>query len=317
MPDACYVFAKVADFTVDGLKDTEGKPVKGSEVSFEVVVESQRKSTISDKANTRDPQLALKSLVPLYTFSNEDWETATEEELFGRFSLKSEMNTPGGSWKKALLDDENSQSQWLRVRIQLFPSLFQGQQLETADVLKMYVGPPSEPPGIDDWKILERYALTEVFSDKPFYRLARKQFPDAVNPDYAAMTIISGAGYRLTPIDKDADGKSKLFALPDTIKIDVSCYPSLDLVAQLQLKSENPRLENGVKIETLTPIDPFYLKCRMMIAGEGRAPSGMGTNFVINAGNAGWYETDVNPGSPPKPGPDASAPVLYSVAKPR
>ena len=174
-----YVFFTITDFTIDGLRDSEGRPFYGTELSFQVVVD------ISSRDNQAVPP-PTRALLPLFTFAGEDWEAATEEEIYGRFTLKSEIATPRRAWKHAVYHLAPGDSDdLLAVKTLLFPNVFQGQELTPVKLLKILkTGQPLSDTF--DKKDLSKLALDKILSgdrNKFFYRLARKQIFDAVDPE--------------------------------------------------------------------------------------------------------------------------------------
>jgi hypothetical protein len=85
--------------------------VDGVQAKFEPEIKGRK---VEPKMNLKDSE--VKGLVPLYNFVGKDWNAFTEQEVYGRFTLRSTIQSPEIAWIRR---PESGEQELLKVRMSL------------------------------------------------------------------------------------------------------------------------------------------------------------------------------------------------------
>jgi hypothetical protein len=203
------------------------------------------------------PQIKHPALIPLYTFAGTTWNAATSYEVYGQFTLKSELGDSKTEW---LTDPTRSRRrrQLLTVSTELFPKLGKSQEAQELPVVEVAEA-PGKASSVRVPSHLAQLGLGHIWNGGRFDSIALKQIADAEDLMYADYQAIIGLTRRFKLTKRDASGSD---ALPP-LSIKIHEYPTFPFAETLGLVAPRPRQNGQSKVYTLKPIDPFLVSGAM------------------------------------------------------
>lgn len=203
------------------------------------------------------PQIKRPALIPLYTLAGTTWNAATSYEVYGQFTLKSELDAPNSEWLTEPMPGGRI-SQLLTVSTELFPELKKSQEAQERSVLEVNTA-PGRASSVAVSSYLAQLGLNHFWTGDRFDSIALKQIVDAEDPEHADYQAIVGLTRRFRLRKEDSSASGAL--LPLSIRIFE--YRSLPLAETLGLVAAKPRRRDQCKVYTLKPIDPFWVSGAM------------------------------------------------------
>jgi hypothetical protein len=200
----------------------------------------------------RESGKSTPALVPLYTFAGTDWYVATENEVYGRLTLRSTLSSPRSEWISAPVPIGAVSSKLLTVHSTVFPQEERAQKAEERLVIEMFsqmsrreikigVAPDYYIHLVDiqrDLQYIEDDPFTKtglnLYFDrsgkmKPNYSIALQQVRDAKEPAKAAYQSIVCVRRTITGTWLQQKG----------IQIRITQFPGLPILKNLGLTDED------------------------------------------------------------------------------
>jgi hypothetical protein len=129
LSDQMVTFAVPVSVFLDGTQ-------KSSPAADAKMEEARKKGLTIDETVAKDAE--VKGLVPLYNFVGEDWNVFTEQEVYGRFTLKSTIRSPEIAWMRR---PQSGGQPLLNVRIAL-PQFGDDKKAVETDLITIQSIPP-------------------------------------------------------------------------------------------------------------------------------------------------------------------------------
>lgn len=215
--------------------------------------EEGRKERLSDRvvtfalpvwcSSSDRPDTKRRALVPLYTLLEEDWDYATQSEIYGRFSFKSLIEGEAPSW----IEKHNVDLQALRAHTLLFPTLSEEEPARLLPVVQVNSSQPvfeeseSQRPVIDETTAPpEVLAYLELLGldrrpDRRIRYVALKQVRDAVHFRHASYQALVGVTSTLENVPSELQ-----FEQPIQLLI-YKYHDEFDIAEKMGLHHEDPR----------------------------------------------------------------------------
>jgi len=210
-----------------------------------------------DKSNPREKKPAL---IPLYIFAGTDWNSVTSSEVYGQLSLKSKLIDPDNSW---LIDPTRPRQPEPLATVQtvLFPEAGKSQEAKHMTVLEIFAG-TGATSRVSLMAYLQQLGLDHFLTGNEFHSISLKQVMDAKNCGLANYQSLVALLRQFTGA-KDRAGNATTGAL-GPLSIKVIDYPTFPIVETLGLIPEQCDDTGVYPINTLKPIDSFWVSGAMV-----------------------------------------------------
>ncbi|MGA7871560.1 MAG: hypothetical protein WCA22_11745 [Candidatus Binatus sp.] len=205
------------------------------------------------------PRSKHPALIPLYTFMGTDWNAVTAYEVYGQVALKSIFVNPDTSWLTDPASAHKSETPLLTVKTELFPEPGKSQEAQEMTVLEVLSAPGAASRG-SIATYLDQLGLSHFLTGNQFHSIALKQVMDAKDCALANYQALVGLRRQFKGIKDQGNPATGMLPL---ILINVFEYPTFPIVGTLGLISEKCDRTGPYPIDTLKPIDPFWVSGAM------------------------------------------------------
>jgi len=193
----------------------------------------------------------LYAMLPLYNFVATDWDYITENEMYGRLTLRSEIASPPSAWLDLTSPSstKGEPATALRLRTELYDDKGQTPKIDTRTLMEIHIEHAPNPPGpyrASSWDTIRRVSRAlglGSFVQKrmklpiSIYNIALRQVRDAKKPGRASYMALVGTKRTILELEhlEHLDG----------VTISINNYKGLPIVETLGLGKKT----NGESVE--------------------------------------------------------------------
>ncbi len=206
-----------------------------------------------------EPDKKRPALIPLYIFAGTDWNIVTSYEVYGQLSLKSLFVNSDNSW---LVDPVGPRKPepLLTVKTELFPELGKSQEARNLTVLEIFSAEGASTKGsIPEY--LKQLGLEHFVTGNEFHSISLKQVMDAKHTSLANYQAVVALLRKFMGVNDQK--RAPAIGTLSPLEIKVYEYPTFSMVKSLGLIPDSRNTTGPYPIDTLKPIDPFWVSGTM------------------------------------------------------
>jgi hypothetical protein len=247
----------------------------------------------------RKPKWRRRALVPLYTLVEQDWDLATESEIYGQLAFKSLIAGIAPSW----IEKRNIIHQVLHARTLLFPTLNEAEPARLLPIVQVDAKEPvfeiSESPHLasaerepspekETSQMMEAYLdllgiSTPPHRDRRIRYVALKQIRDAIHLKYSSYQALVGVTSKVE--------KPRSEGIEDPINVRFYCYDDrFNLAAKMGLERKRKKL----LVDDL-PCDLYTATSSRGVRFQGRKEQRIGENLAWSVKSGKWHPRSKDP----------------------